>query len=137
MHHILFRIFENFSGGAFELLIRSILEDKRHLNLNMLKKLLLLDANYEVLDWWNKHSQVNLIVEHKSDKISRIIECKWAYQEDKNWIEEVLNKKYDPPNEFKKMFILVVSCKASAAFLKQAKEKNVVVVTLEDLFKSE
>ncbi|MES2614544.1 MAG: ATP-binding protein [Bdellovibrionota bacterium] len=125
---------ENFSGQAFELLIRSLLEDKRHLNLNIFKKLLLIDANYEVLDWWNKESQVDLIVEHKKDNISRIIECKWAYHEDKNWIEGVSHKKYAPPAKFKKMFVLVVSCKPSAAFLKQAKEKNVVVVTLEDLF---
>ncbi len=125
---------ENFSGKAFELLVRSVLEDKRHLNLNIFKKLHLIDANYEVLDWWNKQSQVDLLVEHKYDKISRIIECKWAYNEDKNWIDEVIYKKYEPPNKFRKMFVLVLACEPSVAFLKQAKEKNVIVVTLEDFF---
>jgi AAA+ ATPase superfamily predicted ATPase len=125
---------ENFSGMAFELMIRSVVEDKRHLNLNIFRKLLLLDANYDVLDWWNKQCQVDLIIEHKQDKLSRIIECKWAYHEDKNWIDEVMNKEYVPPANFKKMYVLVVACKPSVAFLKGAKEKNVVIVTLEDFF---
>lgn len=126
---------ENFSGKAFELLVRYILEE-RSLKEEIFKKLLLKDPDYSVGTFWNQESQIDLIVEHPRDRIFRVIECKWASSPSipLSWIEETVNKKYAPPQNFLRKNYLVISQHSRSSFLEKAHKEKVGVVELKDLF---
>lgn len=126
---------ENFSGKAFELLIRSILET-RSLKERIFKKLLLKDPDYSVETYWDEKTQVDLIVEHPRDRLSRVIECKWVTETSPalSWIEEVKQKKYEPVPHLKRKNYLMLSKKMSPSYVEKSKKSGVVGIALEDLF---
>ncbi|MBF0104731.1 MAG: AAA family ATPase [Deltaproteobacteria bacterium] len=123
----------NFSGGAFELLIRYILEQRQNLTKPFFKKLMLKDENYQVLDYWDATTQIDLVVEHPRDRLSRIIECKWGPCQTA-WIDEIISKNYNPPRFFSKKYFLVLGEEPTQAFLDLARQRDVVVVTIADFF---
>ena len=126
---------ENFSGKAFELLLRFIL-DNRSLKERLFKKLLLKDPDYSIDTYWDEKTQIDLIVEHPQDRLSRIIECKWTtgVSPASTWIEEVNKKNYQPPPSFKRKNYLMLSQKVTSAYAARCKKSDIQVMTLEDLF---
>ena len=67
---------ENYTGYMFEKIIRYVLES-RTMKENVFKKLDLRDESFIVTQYWDKENQIDLIVEHPRDRVSRIIEIKW------------------------------------------------------------
>jgi len=126
-----------FSGKAFELLVRTLLEKKTPPLMQIHSILALRDGEFDVLDYWDKGTQIDLLVEHQKDRISRVLECKWIGQENNElfkYLQEVLSKKYEPPKSYAVKYFLVLSRKPSDALVKKAKEQGVGVIGLEDLF---
>ena len=126
----------NFSGKAFELLVRSILEN-RSLKEKIFKKLNLLDVNYDVETYWDNKNQIDLVVEHKTDRVTRIIECKWlsnTVSMNSHLIQQLINKQYPLPQGYLRKNYLVLSQNCSKPMLKASKEFDVGIITLEDLF---
>ena len=127
----------NFSGKAFELLVRYILEQRIDLKLKIFNLLDLRSWNYEVLAYWNKETQIDLLVEHKTDRLSRILECKWVGPDNRlfsQYLDELLSKKYEPPKTYTRKPVLVISKKPTLENLKKAKDQGVTIVSLDDLF---
>ncbi|MBF0107233.1 MAG: AAA family ATPase [Deltaproteobacteria bacterium] len=128
----------SFTGPAFELLVRDILENKMNTTPNIFKKLSLLDENYKVGSYWQVNkSQIDLVVEHKTDRESRLIECKWVSQNsllDAGLFTELKTKDYPRPSGYKKSCYLITSGPISTAVKQRAHESSVGIVTLEDLF---
>lgn len=127
----------NFTGKAFEALVQNILENYQDRSAPLFRILDLRDANYEVGSYWDQATQVDIIVEHKKDRISRVIECKWLSQAptDLNaFIEEVLRKQYQPPKGYRKKHFLVLSQDVTKRAQKKAEEKGVTLVGLKALF---
>ena len=99
----------NFTGKAFELFIRDRLENSRgNLEGDLLcQRLMLTTPDYEVLDYWDKNVQVDLIVLGKSDRILRVIECKWGRAFDQKWIKDLEQKTIPVPNGYtRKNFVI-------------------------------
>ncbi len=126
---------ENFSGKAFELLVAFLLES-RSLKENIFKKLLLKDPDYSIGTYWDETTQIDLIVEHPQDRLSRVLECKWVTgtRPALSWIEEVNRKKYDPSLPLKRKNYLIVSQKVKPSYVEKSKKAGVSVIELADLF---
>lgn len=126
----------NFSGKAFELLIRCILENKNRREGRIFERLQLLDENYNVSTYWDKHTQIDLIVEHHKDRLTRILECKWISSKvdrSAEYINELLSKSYPVLEGFTKKYFLVLSQDVSKSFRECAEEKNIGLINLSDL----
>ena len=100
----------NFTGKAFELFVRQFLELNRGMDKHTTihKKLKLLSPDYEVIDYWDKNVQIDLIVTSKADRICRVIECKWSGEYKKSWREELCKKNITLPDGFIRMNFLVL-----------------------------
>lgn len=122
-----------FSGKAFELLVHHVLEKAMGFSETLFDKLLLKDADYEILDYWSQQTEIDLVVEHRRDRLSRIIECKWG-KPDMNWINGLLGKIYEPPKHYQKKYVLISSEKLTKGFALKAKALDITLVSLEDLF---
>lgn len=126
----------NFSGKAFELLVRSVLESpflfKRAL---LFDKMQLRDHDYEVTTYWDKTTEVDLIVEHAHDRISRLIECKWVSGpvDLDSLVTEALSKNYTPPPGFTKKHFLCLSQNTTSALREKALSRGVSIIGLEEL----
>lgn len=123
----------NFSGKAFELLVRHVLETSKDFSEAIFDKLLLSDADYDILDYWDRRTEIDLIVEHRKDRLSRIIECKWGNPE-VGWISELLGKIYISPDHYKKKYVLISSERLTKGFIAKAKSIDITLVSTDDLF---
>lgn len=127
----------SYSGVAFEMLVKSILNNKGNLTIHLFKILNIVDCDYEVLDYWNKETQIDIIVEHQKDRIARILECKWIGADNNSlaqYIREVKIKKYTPPKSFSLKYFLVISKNISKEQKEKAKKEGVEIITLLDLY---
>ncbi len=131
---------QNFSGKAFELLVRYVLERRVPPDPALHRIFHLRDYEYEVLFYWDKETEIDILLESQTDRIARIIECKWvgvANDEGGRYLKEVVGKKYIPPSAYSVLRFLCVSKPLSAQFVASAKEEGVEVVGLESLFADE
>ena len=131
---------EGFSGVAFELLTEWILQQKLSPSGTepILDKLALTDDKYVIGHYWVEgETQLDLIVENEQDRESRVLELKWTNHTvnlSAGYISQVKNKKYTPPKGWTISYHLLLSQPASKPFNKKAKEENVQVLGLSDLF---
>lgn len=126
-----------FSGKAFEMLVRSILLKKDDLSANIFTLLNLVDCDYEILDYWDSQTQIDLIVEHKKDRIARIIECKWVGLDNHalaQYVRETKQKKYTPIAKYSLQYFLIISKNISNEIKSKALKNGVTIITLADLF---
>lgn len=124
---------ENFSGHAFENLIRAVLESSKK-NSSLMKKLSLNDLNFEVLRYFSKTSQVDIVIKHKEDRLVRIVDCKWG-KEDKSEIENLCQKIYPLAPTEQRINVIFKALKPSKSYVDVCKKDRVVLVVLEELFK--
>lgn len=89
----------NYTGQAFELFLRIYLEDRTCFGNQVYRKLLIRNPDYNILDYWDKNNQIDLIIESDEDRLGRIIECKWSAISTEH-ISEVINKTYPHPKNF-------------------------------------
>jgi hypothetical protein len=128
---------ENFTGTQFERFVRYVLEES-YFDLDesdephVFKKLMLVDKNYTVETYANKSCQIDLVVEHNTDRIIRILEIKWA-SEQNSWIEEILKKDYPHDDSWQTKRYLVCGYPLSLSFQKKAQQHDIECITLEDL----
>jgi AAA+ ATPase superfamily predicted ATPase len=121
---------ENYSGHMFEKIIRNVLE-LRNMNQNIFSKLELRDENYIITQYWDKENQIDLIVEHPRDRISRAIEIKWLNDKRvniKKIYEDLELKDYPIPRNFTRQNFIAVSTSTKP---KTATETTII---LDDLF---
>lgn len=127
----------NFSGAAFENLLRHCLEAGIKFYPQLYDKLQLADENFEIGEFWNESTQIDLIVEHKKDRISRVIECKWKDEKNisiEKLCKEVIDKQYSPPKGYTRVNYLFLSYTPTKAALEKCKKNKVRVIALQDLF---
>ena len=128
----------NFSGKAFELLLRVLLEDKYQRHAKLFAKLALGDANYDVGTYWDEHSQIDLVVEHHADRFTRLIECKWLAEpltrNDTVLLQQLSGKSCPTLDKNQLRRYLLASAGYSPEFKKQAKKLDVALLDFKDLF---
>ncbi len=123
----------NFTGAAFELFVRYLLEEERSFSCRFFKKMDLYDASYLVHDYWDKQTQVDLLVEHTKDRVLRVIDCKWSDSWDDTWIDQIKAKACPKPEEYTRKDYIVVPTLPSISVINKARAKNVEIIGLEDL----
>ena len=114
----------------FEKIIRYVLES-RTMKENVFKKLDLRDESFIVTQYWDKENQIDLIVEHPRDRVSRIIEIKWINDKGLN-----LNKLYQGlelkecyiPKNFSRQNFLAISSDSKKI------NSKVPIILISDLF---
>lgn len=135
----------NFSGQAFELLIMSVLENRQYIvdsdfRLGLSKKLFFADVNYEIESYRNNQAQIDILVKHDSDRVVRLIECKWS---DNMKIKDCISALQRKAAIYRKMkgdkyqqikLFLCSGTQVTKDQLKTARESNVDVILPEDLF---
>jgi uncharacterized protein len=102
---------ENYTGPMFEKIIRHVL-DSRSMKENIFKKLNLRDENFEITQYWDKERQIDLIINHPQDRISRAIEIKWVNDHKTNLKQifiELEDKYYPLPKNFTRKNYLAIS----------------------------
>lgn len=127
----------NFSGPAFEKILRHALEAGMEAYPELFHKLQLVDENFIIGEFWHESTQIDLIVEHKKDRLSRVIECKWKDEKNINidsLCKEVIAKQYVPPKGCTRINYLFLSYTPTTAALKKCQDHKVRVITLHDLF---
>lgn len=118
----------NFSGKAFELLIRIMLEEA-YLNQNnkLIKQILPENTTYNIKDWWSKEQEIDLILENETERVSKIIECKWGrFQQ--SYLKDLKEKHYPVSNKFNIKRTLIISD------FKKVHDKEVEVIDFQGLF---
>ena len=127
----------NFSGKAFELLMRYVLENKSDQNAKVFKVLQLSDANYTVESYWSVETQIDLVIDHAADRLTRCIECKWlGHAPDKN-ILSTLTPQRRPgktPKTNNLRHYLALSQPWTANFEKMAEKQGIGLLGLPDIF---
>lgn len=122
-----------FSGKAFELFCRDIFEGRSLVQGRWAQKILLKNEDYEVFDYWDKKTQIDLIIQHKTDRITRLFECKWGSYKNQ-WLEEVLNKTYSPPKHHTLKRYLITMEPPTSEFQKKARQQGVELLDLTDFY---
>lgn len=124
-----------FSGDAFEKLVRNILENKMDMKAPLFEKLALMDEDYQIGSYWDRDSQIDLVVEHQGDREARLIECKWVSNKLPSTVfSDILSKKYPLPKDYRKKNFLISSCFVLKKLKKQSSAGDIILLTLEDLF---
>lgn len=131
----------NFTGKAFELVIRKIIERNLPAKIN---RLLSIDnlSHYVTGSYWKTEdavgNQIDLVIDSDEDRCTRLVEVKWSNNkigvEKGNAIEQILERNF-PNHKGHNIRRFVV---ASRGFTSEAKafanEKNVTLIEIEDLF---
>jgi len=133
---------QNFTGTAFENLVIQTLQNNYFLNPKppIFDKLFLHTPPSVVEEVWvldkAQVAQFDIVVKCHSDSIVRFIECKWSSENDPRWLVEIKNKPF--PLNFSigesRLNYLCLLTRPSPAFLKQAEDLGVAIITLEELF---
>jgi AAA+ ATPase superfamily predicted ATPase len=126
----------DFTGHAFELFCQYFFENVKDLNLQVYKKMNIRTLDFKVGTYWNKETQVDLIIEDHNDRNSRIIECKWVNSTTKyaDYLDEIADKSYIPPAGMDSQKVLILAQKPSISFLEKAKANNTIIISIEDFF---
>lgn len=133
-----FYYIKNFSGEAFENYVKYLLREIHRSSPPIIKKLSLVDVDYQVGTHWSEKCQIDIVLSECSDNQVRLIECKWTsdldlikhtllHFEDKIATLEPSDVKHNP------MLALCIPIKATSNLLEQAKHKNIILIDCEDL----
>ena len=94
----------------FEKIVRYVL-NCRSMKEPIFKKLDLRNENFELTQYWDKQQQIDLIVNHLDDRISRASEIKWmndARINLKNIFSDLEEKEYPVPKNFHRKNYLAI-----------------------------
>lgn len=125
----------DFSGQAFELLCHRLLL-RKDLAIPMRHKLALKTLDYQVGSYRDQAQQIDLIVEDSSDRITRLIECKWTDGNSKlaEHVAQVKKQNYPIPTNYGLRRYLLPSYQVKAAKATELAQEGVNVLSLDDLF---
>ncbi|MBI4356279.1 MAG: AAA family ATPase [Gammaproteobacteria bacterium] len=124
---------ENFSGKAFENLVRDLFLNNSPTSC-LFKKLQLVDNDFELGTYRSRTSQIDLVVKHNRDRLVRIIECKWG-QENSHEIDELCHKAFPLAPTEQRMNVMIRSPSSSKRYEKICRDNQVILLNLSDLFK--
>lgn len=127
----------NFSGKAFENLVRSVLTNKKEQGVLIFEKLNLSGADYKVKTYHDKNTEIDLLVDNPLDREIRLLEIKWFSEQSRNWqlVFESINKKSCPCRKsYTLARYLVVATEHNPLLEKLGKQYNITVIYLSDLF---
>lgn len=131
---------EGFTGLAFEHLIKKKLEQawrNGDVNSKLFKNLKINSVNFEIGKYWDKESEIDLIVETPEDRDCRIVEIKWINTKQLSslnfYIDQLLTKQYVPPAGYSRSYYLIVSQHLSKKHYSIAKERGVTILGLDQL----
>lgn len=127
----------DFTGEAFERLLRHCLETESKKYPKLFSRLQLVDNNFQVHTYRSHESEIDILIAHKKDRIIRVVECKWIQKKNikfKDLCLEVINKKFVLPEGSTRKNYLFLSFKPSAAEQKMAHKMQIVILTINDLF---
>jgi hypothetical protein len=126
---------ENFTGHAFESLIRYVLENEFDRQPNIFEILSLSDPKYSVGTYWDDFVQHDLVVHHKIDNMLRIIECKWTSHQ-RTLIDAIdqLEKVKTTFPDYKTTAFVATNLTPTTSTKNYAKKMKVKIITLKDLF---
>lgn len=128
----------DFSGQAFELFIRTLLEEYPDFNNPVFQDLMLSDYSYQIETYWDANSQIDLLVYHPNDLIERAIEVRWLSRMPRNKSEflPVINRlnsyQAEVGREVKKYFFTSLTLPESV--LKEFKENDIKVLNICSIF---
>lgn len=125
---------QNYTGKMFELFIRNIFEQREKLSKHLQEKLNISVPDYDVFAYETKETQIDLIIESKLDRLSRIIKCKWGKWDNK-FIEEVQSKSYQLKSSYSRLNYIFISEEVSVSTKSKASNKGVHIITLKDLYR--
>lgn len=132
-----FPVIDGFTGEAFERLVRDVLVRKKTNETPIFKSMDLLDPSFSVNCYKATTSQIDCLVKNLKDSSLKIIECKWigdfGAKSIEKYCEEVKLKKY-PDKSLVPQYFYLYSIPVTKNRRELMKEKDVVVLTLEDLF---
>lgn len=123
---------ENFSGKAFENLVRYLLENNSFAS-RLFTKLQLVDNDFEIGMHRSRTSQIDLVVRHNRDRIVRIIECKWG-KEERGEIDVLRHKSFPLSPLEQRMNVMIRAIFPSRRYALECQHKQVVLITLPELF---
>ena len=125
----------NFSGKGFELLVERVLR-KKGLDIPIKTKLQLKTPAYTVGTYWDKSTEIDLLVDDPNDRILRLIECKWVGLDSKfsQHKKELQMKRYPQVANYSMKKYLLAAYAASEKQRKLAEDDGVMVLSLDDLF---
>lgn len=128
-----------YTGTAFERLVRRrILEFSKSPG-GIHKTLGLRDFQFTAKPMWTppngqmQSSQIDIVVSSQSDRILRIIECKWSNKQSVDHINQVLAKNIKLLPHQERQNFLCVAYEPTHEFIRQANAKDVRVIQLADL----
>lgn len=123
---------ENFSGKAFEHLVRYLFEYNAPSS-RLFKKLSLVDNDFELGSHCSRVSQIDLVLKHSRDRLVRIIECKWGAENVKE-IDALCHKAFPLEPTEHRMNVIIRSIPVSHAYEKKCRDNHVILLKLSDLF---
>lgn len=122
----------DFTGAAFERFVEFFFETAKP-NSRVAQKINLYDKDFQIGAHKNPKSQIDVVINHKTDRIVRTIECKWGAESLKH-LDEVCFKTFPLSSTQRRMNIIVTSYQPSQAYFRKAKYLGVKVLTLDDFF---
>jgi hypothetical protein len=117
----------NFTGAAFERLLKHALEFGPNKYPKLFSKLDLSDKNFDFFSHTDSESQIDLIIQHKKDRICRIIEAKWINKKNikvSDLCDQVAQKNFIPQAGFLRKNYLLLSFDPTVQDLKIARKKT-------------
>lgn len=132
---------ENFTGKAFEMIVRKIIERCLPAGINKTLSINNL-SNYEIGSYWKTEdahgNQIDLIVDSDEDRCARLIEVKWMNNkvgtEPGNAVEQVLSREYPNRKAHKLRRFVVASSGFTNGAKTFAKANDVGLIDLDGLF---
>jgi predicted AAA+ superfamily ATPase len=129
-----------FSGLAFELLIESVIDRRANSSMSeeIFDKLRISEKGYDWGHYWAQGTtQVDLVIESSTDRESRVLEAKWIAKKadvTRGYLEQVCQRTYMPPRGYRLSFYLAMSKPPTKGLREAAKQLEVQIVGLPDLF---
>ncbi|MBK7961330.1 MAG: hypothetical protein IPK04_09070 [Bdellovibrionales bacterium] len=123
----------NYSGYAFETFVSRLLRKDQNRNEAIFKSLDVKNCDYELGNFRNDSDQIDIILKACSDRMDRLIECRWTH--DTSSILQLINdlSKKMPFVERSKKYI-ISNCPLTDKVKKTAQAHRIKMIPLSDLF---
>ena len=131
---------QGYTGYAFERLVAQILAGpcvtQAHTKLGLSDQADRLVGSAILRGKSEKGSQTDIVI-RGSDKVVRVIECKWTKRQDFVHLEEPIAKQIELETGHQRINALITGATVNEEFRSAAKAKGVVLIELQDLFSQE
>lgn len=120
----------DYSGSAFELSLRVLLNKHLSFDTSFRKKLLIRDHNYQLMYYWDKNNEIDLLIYSPEDRLLRLLECKWGEWSYEHIAAVRLKTLPSPKGVTLKRFLITGSTRE-----REAGNDDVSVLSIRDLYR--